>query len=336
MRVLPAAVDCAGGPLDEETISVVVPLYNKSSHILRALRSIVDQSVEVLEIIVVDDGSTDDGPELVLGSDDPRVHLHRQRNSGPGSARNAGLALARGRFVAFLDADDEWKPEFLARTMNPFRENPEVAMVATDYQRWPAPGRGEKRDQLSGGIYRLKPTSAVELFEQIHESLAMQFTLIRTDIARFLGGYFDLYPSLNGEDTFFMLKILLNATIWFVPEELGIYHTEASELFGVHSEESPPPLQACFTNPEELYSACPPEMGRLLEQFLARHALHSAVMYAKLGQQSTALRLIQKFADGGRGPTVEVARVKLLATVSPLLPHARRFARALRRRRSLV
>ena len=93
--------------------SVVIPLYNHSDTIQRCVDSVLGQGFEDFELIVVDDGSTDGGGDLVSGMQDSRVHLVMQENGGVSSARNRGIAEARGTIVAFLDADDEWNPDYL-------------------------------------------------------------------------------------------------------------------------------------------------------------------------------------------------------------------------------
>lgn len=97
-------------------VSVVIPLYNKQAHIERALRSALDQEPAVHEVVVVDDGSTDDGAAVVerIAATDARVRLLRQENGGVSRARNAGIAASTGDLIAFLDADDEWTPAFMS------------------------------------------------------------------------------------------------------------------------------------------------------------------------------------------------------------------------------
>ena len=96
-------------------MSVVVPLYNKKNYVLRALDSILRQTIPPAEIIVVDDGSTDGSSDVVAGLRNPLIRIVRKENGGPGSARNRGVKEARCEYVAFLDADDEWKETFLER-----------------------------------------------------------------------------------------------------------------------------------------------------------------------------------------------------------------------------
>ena len=94
------------------TISVIVPVYNAGSHLRHCLESIQRQTHAVLEIIVVDDGSTDDSSAIIesFTIHDPRFIVVRQDNAGVSSARNAGLTLATGDYVSFIDADDWLEP----------------------------------------------------------------------------------------------------------------------------------------------------------------------------------------------------------------------------------
>jgi len=115
-------------------ISVVIPLFNKGHCIERALRSILGQTVPCQEILVVDDGSTDDGHRVVEDVKDCRIKLFRQENQGPSAARNKGIAEAHGELVAFLDADDEWKPWFLETILQLSARYPEAGAYATAYE----------------------------------------------------------------------------------------------------------------------------------------------------------------------------------------------------------
>lgn len=101
----------------ERAYSVVIPLYNKGAFVKRALQSVLKQTYADFEIVVIDDGSTDDGPSKVAALADSRVRLYRQPNSGVALARNAGVLRARYEYVVFLDADDTWEPAFLS-TLN--------------------------------------------------------------------------------------------------------------------------------------------------------------------------------------------------------------------------
>ena len=94
-------------------ISIVIPLYNKEKQIAHTLQSVFAQTFQDFEIVIVDDGSTDNSVMEVKKFDDPRVLLIQQSNAGVSAARNRGIEEANGELIAFLDADDEWMPEFL-------------------------------------------------------------------------------------------------------------------------------------------------------------------------------------------------------------------------------
>lgn len=115
-------------------ISVVVPLFNKGRHIERAVRSVLMQSHQDFELIVINDGSTDNGPEIVKHMEDSRIMIINQNNGGASAARNRGIEAAAGKLIAFLDADDEWKPDFLKTIIMLHDKYPDAGLYATAYQ----------------------------------------------------------------------------------------------------------------------------------------------------------------------------------------------------------
>ena len=93
--------------------SVVIPLYNKAEYIERTLKSVLTQSFQNFEVIVVDDGSTDDSLRAARQAASGKVRIIAQKNQGTAVARNTGIEHAAGEYIAFLDADDEWKRNYL-------------------------------------------------------------------------------------------------------------------------------------------------------------------------------------------------------------------------------
>jgi glycosyltransferase involved in cell wall biosynthesis len=108
-------------------VSVIVPVFNGARFLADALASILEQRVEDLEIVVVDDGSTDGSRELAEGT--AGVRVLSQKNRGPAGARNAGIAAARGDVLAFLDSDDLWPPGRLERDLAALAASPTAAGV---------------------------------------------------------------------------------------------------------------------------------------------------------------------------------------------------------------
>ena len=128
--------------------SVIIPCYNYGSFLGEAIRSVQRQAITDLEIIVVDDGSTDNTPEVVGSIGDRRVCYVRTTHRGISAARNEGLSLARGEFIAFLDADDRWRPEKLSRQLAVMEAEPDIGGVFANFVRFDET-RIYPRDQFS-------------------------------------------------------------------------------------------------------------------------------------------------------------------------------------------
>ena len=120
--------------MSEPLFTVVIPLFNKGKYIETTVGCVLRQTVADFELLVVDDGSVDEGPAIVRRIRDPRLRVIRQENGGVSKARNRGIGEARGKYIAFLDADDEWTEDFLETCLDLFREFPEAKAVCPSYQ----------------------------------------------------------------------------------------------------------------------------------------------------------------------------------------------------------
>jgi glycosyltransferase involved in cell wall biosynthesis len=171
-------------------ISVVIPLYNKGPYIERAITSVMSQSFQDFELIVVDDGSTDGGGEIVEAIRNPLLKLVRQENQGVSAARNRGIELARGEWIAFLDADDAWKPGFLEEIMNLRRLFPEAGALVTAYEFIDIDGsQGFPKFEFlppyeSKGLFHFFCQGALG-----QEGITASSVVVRKDVFEKLGGY---------------------------------------------------------------------------------------------------------------------------------------------------
>lgn len=115
-------------------VSVILPTYNRAYLLTRAIRSVLDQQYEPLQLIIVDDGSTDETPAVVSAIGDARIEVVRfERNRGIGAARHEGVSRARGEFIAFIDSDDVWLPGKLGLQVRLFQTYPHLDLIFGNY-----------------------------------------------------------------------------------------------------------------------------------------------------------------------------------------------------------
>lgn len=138
-------------------VSVIIPTYNRCDLLREAIGSVLTQTFDDFELIVVDDGSTDDTRDAVMSFDDPRLRYLFQANGGVASARNWGVASSRASLIAFLDSDDVWLLEKLKVQVDYFGRNPHVSFCQTE-ELWVRGGRrvnpAERHRKHSGWIFR--------------------------------------------------------------------------------------------------------------------------------------------------------------------------------------
>ncbi len=207
--------------------SVIIPLYNKERYILRTIQSILNQSYEAFELIVVNDGSKDKGPELVKTISDSRIRLINQPNGGESAARNKGIQNANYEYVAFLDADDEWHPDFLYQIKKAIQQFPNQNVFATNYQFNTA--TGIKYPTFSVNIGKGE-SGKIEYFEGALEDpiITSSSVCIKKDVFNQLGNFNTLLK--RGPDLDMWYRIARSyPNFIFINHQLAIYHLEAED-----------------------------------------------------------------------------------------------------------
>ena len=209
--------------------SVIMPLYNKAPYVRKAVESVVGQTYRDWELIVVDDGSTDGGGDIVTAIADPRIRLVRQENAGVSAARNRGVVLSskatfRSPYICFLDADDWWEPTFLEEMAALIERHPDAGIYGTNY--W----------IVKNGRKRLAPIGVEEGFAegeinycQVYaRTLCMPLTSITVCIPRRVfdeTGGFPLGITL-GEDFLLWLRIAINHKTVLLNKPLANYNQD--------------------------------------------------------------------------------------------------------------
>lgn len=205
-------------------ISVVIPLYNKETLISNTLSTVLIQSYQDYEVIVVDDGSTDNSVAEVEKVQDPRIRLIRQQNAGVSVARNRGVEAAKGDLIAFLDADDEWKPEYLATQYHLFQKYPECSVFACNYEFRDVSGKvtptlihklpfvGE--DGILSNYFEVASCS--------HPPLWTSAVMVKKQAMQAIGGF--PVGVTSGEDLLTWARLSINDHIAFCKRSLAIYN----------------------------------------------------------------------------------------------------------------
>jgi len=278
-------------------VSVIVPLFNKAAFITRALDSITKQTFEDFEVIVIDDGSTDHGAELALGHSDPRVRVLSQANAGPGGARNRGIAEARGELLAFLDADDEWLPDYLAVGVRTLDElGMQVATTTCSYIEFPG-GRSTasqwRKRGIVEGIQQVSTTTSAMQLAYMLSFMTPLSTIARAQVVHKYGGFYTRGACRFGEDSILWLKVLLNERVHSCLQPLTCVHREASDLSGNYT--SARPVEPFLSSPTEVASVCPHSLLPLLSHLYAAKACKTAMMLGYWGQWREARSLLGTF-----------------------------------------
>jgi glycosyltransferase involved in cell wall biosynthesis len=197
------------------TVSVIVPTYNTIAYLPDAIESILKQTFEDFEILLVNDGSTDSTAQWAEKLTDPRIRYIEQKNQGLSAARNTGIDLAQGRYIGLLDADDLWEPTKLEKQVALLDANPDIGMVHS----WVTFMDGQGRS--TGRIWKTQ-AEGMALSQLLHRNdVAVLSVLVRRECFAKVGGFDPKLRSL--EDWDMWLRLAVDYPIAVIKEPLAYY-----------------------------------------------------------------------------------------------------------------
>ncbi|HVO69236.1 MAG TPA: glycosyltransferase [Aggregatilineaceae bacterium] len=234
-------------------VSIVIPAYNSAQFICEAVDSCLVQTYPNCEIIVVDDGSTDNTRALLEARYGERIRYLSQQNAGPSAARNRGIRAARGAFIQFCDADDQLLPAKIERCMEVFQQQPEVGVVYTRYQYVEADGKTpaplSDPPLLSGDVF-------CDLLLSNGNAILTSATLVRRDALLEVGTFderlrrtqdWDLFLRLASRYSYASIDEVLLLYRW---HEHGLtkqaYHTAQGRLITIQKARHYPGRERCL------------------------------------------------------------------------------------------
>lgn len=219
--------------------SVIIPLYNKAPYVRKTVESVLGQTFDDYELIIIDNGSNDGSNKIVAGFIDPRIRtVHLEENIGVSNARNKGVSLSTAPYITFLDADDWWEPTFLEEMSGLIKRHPDAGIYGTGY------------NIVKNNKKRLAPIGVDESFTEgeinycavYTKTLCMPLTSISVAIPRAVfdesGGF---KPHLKlGEDFDLWIRIALRHKAVFLNKPLSNYNQDVDVTYrGTHHLRDP-------------------------------------------------------------------------------------------------
>jgi glycosyltransferase involved in cell wall biosynthesis len=166
-------------------VSVIIPVYNGAKYIKEAVESVLAQNIDDLEVIIVDDGSTDNTCEVIESIVHPAIKYIYQNNAGASHARNTGLKIARHKFISFLDADDFWPKGKLQKQIDQFNSSPDLKVVGGLIDYFYMPGSEyQKRENIDGPVFNVQ----------------LGGLMVRREVIELVGFFNESHPCFEDQD----------------------------------------------------------------------------------------------------------------------------------------
>lgn len=216
-------------------VSVIIPTYNRAAYLGSALRSLFAQSYKNFEVIVVDDGSTDNTKDIIAAFSDPRLKYFYIPNGGPSRARNYGIRQTDGEAIAFLDSDDCWDSDKLEKQVDILTTSPKVGLVFSDYRYISERGTVVMDSALRSRYPELVP--GIEMMHILEDCpITTDTAMIRRSVLE-KAGYFD-EELIYAEDFDLWIRILLVSSIYFISRPMTSYRLHNEQLTRLSRQET--------------------------------------------------------------------------------------------------
>ncbi len=261
-------------------ISVVIPLYNKEKSIASTLRTVLNQTFSDYEIVIVNDGSTDGSVEEIEKVQDDRIRLVHQPNAGVSAARNRGIEEAKGDLIAFLDADDEWKPEYLATQYHLFQKYPECSVFACNYEFRDVSGKvtptlihklpfvGE--DGILSNYFEVASCS--------HPPICSISVMVKKQVMQAIGGF--PLGIKSGEDLLTWARLAVNGMIAYSKRPLAVFIFDERIFNADQKQRMPESVDVVGNELFKLYKANPGIVG--IKQYVGLwHKMRARIFLSK-------------------------------------------------------
>ena len=273
-------------------ISVVIPLYNKEKQIAHTLQSVFNQTFQDFEIVIVDDGSTDGSVAEVEKYSDSRIRLVHQQNAGVSAARNRGIEEAKGELIAFLDADDEWKPEYLATQYYLYQKYPDCSVYACNYEFRDSEGK------VTPTIIRKIPfagedgilSNYFEVASCSHPPICSISIMVKKQAIQAIGGF--PVGIKSGEDLLTWARLAVNEKIAYSKIVLSVFCESESDVNESKAQTRSGSESIVLQSLLDLYeSESSLSIKKQLKQYILRWYKIYAVIQIEIGKGHHALKI---------------------------------------------